>query len=149
VVVVDSHGAVLDDFRLDDTADGWQPLRERLGRYPHLAVAIETSSGAAVERLMQAGYAVFPVNPKAAKRYRERQAPSGTKTDRLDAWSLADALRLDGGHWRPLQPDHPLTVELRRFISGPISAAPSVPGRNPTTNTNAPPARATPAPCAA
>ena len=113
VVVVDPHGAVLDDFRIDDTADGWQQLRERLARYSQLAVAIETSSGAAVERLMQAGYAVFPVNPRAAKRYRERQAPSGTKTDRLDAWSLADALRLDGGHWRPLQPDHPLTVELR------------------------------------
>ena len=94
VVVVDRHGAVLDDFRIDDTAEGWQQLRQRLARYPQLAVVIETSTGAAVERLLQAGYAVFPVNPKAAQRYRERQAPSGTKTDRLDAWSLADALRL-------------------------------------------------------
>ena len=26
--------------------------------------------------------------------------PSGSKTDHLDAWSLADALRLDGHTWR-------------------------------------------------
>ena len=63
--------------------------------------------------MLEAGYAVYPVHPKAAKRYRERKAPSGTKTDRVDAWSLADALRLDGPSWRPLKSDHPLTVELR------------------------------------
>ncbi len=55
----------------------------------------------------------YPVNPKAAKRYRERKAPSGTKSDRLDAWSLADALRLDGHTWRRLKADDPLTIELR------------------------------------
>lgn len=112
-VVVDGHGTVVEDFRIDDTAEGWQRAKERLARYPDLAVAIETSSGAVVERLLEAGFAVFPVNPKAAKRYRERKAPSGTKTDRLDAWSLADALRLDGHTWRPLKPDDPLTLELR------------------------------------
>lgn len=113
IVVVGPQGNVLDEFRIEDTAEGWDRLRARFARYPALAVAIETSSGPAVERLLDAGYAVFPLNPAAAKRYRERQAPSGTKTDRLDAWSMADALRLDGHAWRPLKPDDPLTVELR------------------------------------
>jgi transposase len=113
IVVVEPHGVVLDEFRIDDTAEGWQQLRERLARTPDPAVAIETRCGAAVERLIEAGYAVFPVNPKAAKRYRERKAPSGTKTDRVDAWSMADALRLDGHTWRQLKADDPLTVELR------------------------------------
>jgi len=113
VVVEDQHGKIVEDFRFDDTAEGWQVLIKKLSKYPDVAVAIETSSGATVERLLEAGYAVYPVNPKAAKRYRERQAPSGTKTDRLDAWSLADALRLDGHTWRPLKSDDPLTVELR------------------------------------
>jgi transposase len=113
VVVVDGQGAVVEDFRIPDTADGWQLLRERLSAYPGLAVAIETSSGPVVERLLDAGYGVFPVNPKAAQRYRERKVPSGTKTDRVDAWSLADALRLDGHTWRPLRSGHPLTAELR------------------------------------
>ena len=112
VVVINQHGAVVEDFRIEETADGWDHLRKRLDQYPDLVVAVETSSGAFVERLLQAGYGVFPVNPKAAKRYRERKAPSGTKTDRLDAWSLADALRMDGQSWRPLRPDDPLTLEL-------------------------------------
>jgi len=113
IVVVDGHGQIVEDFRIEDTANGWGSLIKKLSKYPDPAVAIETSSGATVERLLEAGYAVYPVNPKAAKRYRERKAPSGSKTDRCDAWSLADALRLDGHTWRPLQSDDPLTVELR------------------------------------
>ena len=113
LVVVDARGAIVEDFRFDDTAEGWQHLVKMLSKHPDSAVAIETSSGATVERLLEAGYAVYPVNPKAAKRYRERKAPSGTKTDRIDAWSLADALRLDGHTWRPLKADDPLTAELR------------------------------------
>jgi len=113
VVVVDGHGAVVEEFRIEESAEGWQHLRKRLPQYAGLAVAIETSSGTTVERLMEAGLTVYPVNPMAAKRYRERKAPSGTKTDRLDAWSLADALRTDGHAWRSLQPDDALTVELR------------------------------------
>jgi len=119
VLVVDPRGTVVEDFRIDDTGEGWQRARQRLSPYPGLALAIETSSGAVVERLLEAGFAVFPVNPKAAKRYRERKAPSGTKTDRVDAWSLADALRLDGHTWRPLKPDDPLTVELASPVSRP------------------------------
>ena len=64
---------------------------------------------------------MYPVNPKSAKRYRERKAPSGTKSDRVDAWSLADALRLDGHTWRILKPDDPLTVELRLLCRDEIS----------------------------
>jgi transposase len=113
VVLVDQHGKIVEDFRFDDTAEGWQLLVKKLNQHSDPAVAIETSSGATVERLLGAGYAVYPVNPKAAKRYRERKAPSGTKTDHLDAWSLADALRLDGHTWRPLKPNDPVTAELR------------------------------------
>ena len=43
-----------------------------------------------------ANYTVYPVHPVAAQSYRERKAPSGTKTDHVDAWGLADALRVDG-----------------------------------------------------
>jgi hypothetical protein len=49
-----------------------------------------------VERLLDAGSSVYPLNPKAAQRYRDRKAPSGGKSDRLDARSFADALRTDG-----------------------------------------------------
>jgi transposase len=76
-------------------------------------VAIETSHGPEVERLLALGVSVFPMNPKAAERYRDRKAPSGVKDDLLDAWSFADALRTDGQAWRPLRPEDEQTQLLR------------------------------------
>jgi transposase len=56
---------------------------------------------------------VFPVHTRSAKGYRQRKVPSGNKTDKIDAWSLADALRLDGAHWKQLAAQDPLIKELR------------------------------------
>ena len=67
------------------------------------------------------GVTVYPMNPKAAERFRERKAPSGVKDDRLDAWSFADALRTDGHGWRPLRPEDPQTQLLRILCRDEIS----------------------------
>jgi len=113
LAVVDSAGEVLLELEFPDTAEGWAKLREKIQPYPRLGVAIETSSGPAVERLLDLGLRVFPLNPKAAERYRDRKAPSGVKSDPLDGWAFADALRTDGRDWRELRPQDPLTTELR------------------------------------
>jgi transposase len=113
VVVLDASGRIVDELRFEHTAEGWNQLRQRLAAFPAVAVAIETNQGAAVEKLLESDCTVYPVNPKSAERYRERQVPSGNKTDRVDSWSLADALRLDGHGWRPLAPEDPLVQQLR------------------------------------
>lgn len=113
VIIVDRQGQIVADVRLEHTLAGWQAFREQIKAYPVLGVAIETSQGAAVDQLLQLDGTVFPVNPLSAKSYRERKAPSGNKTDRLDAWALAEALRLDGPQWKALQPLDPLTQQLQ------------------------------------
>lgn len=113
VVAVDQDGQIVLDLRIEDSEEGWQSLRSQLRAYGSPPVSIETSSGATVERLLDAGFPVYPINPKAAKRYRERKAPSGNKTDFVDAWSMADALRTDGHGWRRLTQNDPLIGELR------------------------------------
>lgn len=113
VAVVDHQGHVVAEFRIEHSAAGWAEFRKKIAAYPALGVALETRSGAAVEELLQSDCTVFPVQPKAAARYRERKAPSGVKDDQLDAWALADALRLDGRNWRALAPEDPLIQELR------------------------------------
>jgi len=113
VVIVDPTGTIVAEFRFDHSAQGWEAFRQKIQPYPAVGVAVETCSGAAVEELLRSPCTVFPVQPKAAARYRERKAPSGVKDDQLDAWSLADALRLDGQMWRPLAPEDPLLQELR------------------------------------
>ena len=113
VVVVDPKGKVLEDFEIDHSALGWKKFRERMKPYGSIPFAIETSQGAAVEQLLEAGMQVYPLNPKSAQAYRQRKAPSGVKDDQLDAWSFADALRVDGQNWKPLRPEDFLIKELR------------------------------------
>ncbi|MBO0743257.1 MAG: IS110 family transposase, partial [Hyphomicrobiaceae bacterium] len=113
VIIVDAQGKVVEDFQIEHSALGWKKFRERLQPYGSIPFAIETSQGAAVEQLLEAGMVVYPVNPKSAQAYRQRKAPSGVKDDRLDGWSLADALRVDGQGWKPLRPEDPLVKELR------------------------------------
>jgi transposase len=113
VVIIDRLGQIKEAVRFEHTAAGWQSFQSLARRYPHLPVAVETSHGTVVEQLFAAGVSVYPINPKAAQRYRERQAPSGVKDDQLDAWSLADALRLDGCMWRALAMRDPIVAELQ------------------------------------
>ena len=118
IVVVDGNGRILLDLRIEHTAQGWHRLREKLldlagPDLPVVAATIETNRGPAVERLLELGCTLYPLNPKAAQRYRDRKAPSGGKTDHLDALSFADALRTDGHAWRQLKPEDPRIQELR------------------------------------
>lgn len=112
-VILDRTGATVATLSFAHTAEGWAQWRELIQAYPALGVAIETNQGAAVDQLLRSPVTVYPMQPKAAERYRDRHVPSGSKTDQADAWCSADALRVDGQHWRPLAPEDPLTEELR------------------------------------
>jgi transposase len=113
VAVVDAAGTIVLELAFDNTALGWASLQQRLSPFARLGVCIETNCGPAVERLLAMGLTLYPLNPKAAERYRDRKRPGGGKSDPLDAWCFADALRTDGQAWRPLEPLDPLTLELR------------------------------------
>ena len=121
LVVVDRQGRIVADLEFAHTLEGWKGFADKLSAWPNLAIAIETSQGAAVDQLLQRECLVYPVHPVAAQSYRERKAPSGTKTDHLDAWGLADALRGDGHGWKALQPMDPLTQQLRLLCRDEVS----------------------------
>lgn len=121
VVIVDREGKIVADFEFKHSLEGWKSFQEKTARWPDLAVAIETNQGAAVDQLLQLGYTVYPINPVASESYRQRKAPSGTKTDHVDGWGLADALRVDGQGWKPLQAMDPLTHQLRLLCQDEVS----------------------------
>ncbi len=112
-VILDRQGNTVAAWTFAHSAEGWAQWREKVKAYPALGVALETSHGAAVEQLLASGVTVYPMQPKAAQRYRDRHVPSGSKTDQSDAWCFADALRVDGQGWRALAPADPLVEELR------------------------------------
>ena len=121
VVIVDAEGRIVADFEFEHSLEGWKSFVEKTSAWPNLAVAIETSQGAAVDQLLQRDYAVYPVHPVAAQSYRERKVPTGTKTDHLDGWGLADALRVDGHGWKALQPMDPQSQQLRLLCRDEVS----------------------------
>ena len=65
-------------------------------------LGIETDRGTWVSALVAAGYQVFALNPVQVARYRERHGASGAKSDRGDAHVLAEIVRLDRAHHRPI-----------------------------------------------
>jgi len=113
VVVVDRTGSKKLSMEFENKAKGWRKFLDAIKAFPKIAFTIETSCGADVERLLDAGLPVYPVNPKSAQRYRDRKSVAGCKSDELDAFCMADALRTDGAGWRQLVPMDPMTHELR------------------------------------
>ena len=114
VVIVDQQGQIVTDFAIEHSAAGWRRWGEQVAALGGaVAACVETSQGMVIEQLLESGVSLYPIAPRSAKVYRERKAPSGTKSDHLDAWSLADALRVDGHGWRELGKEDPLVAELR------------------------------------
>jgi hypothetical protein len=79
----------------------------------NVLIGIETDRGTWVSALVAAGYRVFPLNPVQVARYRERHGASGAKSDRGDAHVLAEIVRLDRTHHRPIAGDSPQVEGLK------------------------------------
>jgi hypothetical protein len=80
-----------------------------------VGIAIEVSWGAVVETLIEAGFAVFSINPKQVDRFRDRYTVAGAKDDSRDALVLASALRTDQKSFRHVQADTPEISRLREL----------------------------------
>jgi len=78
-----------------------------------VVVGIETDRGPWVTALRAAGYLVFAINPLSAARYRQRHSTSGAKSDAGDAHVLAEIVRLDRDHHRPIAGDSDLADAVK------------------------------------
>jgi transposase len=116
VCIVDALGHVLEETVVAHTAAGLVQLCATLRHHCVTRVAIERPDGPVVDALMTAGFDVVVLPSRSVKAFRERYALSGSKSDRRDAFVLADCLRSDGHRWRNLQPDTPATVTLRAHV---------------------------------
>src|ERR1700676_3127082 len=99
VALVDVDGAVVARSRIDTGASGFNDLlaliAEHGGSAEHTAIALETDKNLLVVALAEAGFTVYPINPRAVARYRERHGQAGGKSDPGDAAVLAHILRTD------------------------------------------------------
>lgn len=108
---------ILAEFAITHDANGLAQLDKTvkaLGAEPgESLVAVETPHGLLVGYLLQTGYNVYAIPPRAVDRYRDRHRQSGAKTDQLDARVLSDILCVDREYHRPIPADSPLAQEIQ------------------------------------
>ena len=76
-------------------------------------VAIERPDGLLVERLLDAGLRVLALHPNQVAAMRARFRVAGGKSDRFDAFVLAELARTDHHRFRVLEPDSDRTKAIR------------------------------------
>ena len=127
VEIVDEQGRRLARKRLPDGLAGITGLHALIAQvFPEewaelepgaaaarVKVGIETDRGQWVQALIAAGYEVFAINPMSVARYRERHSTSGAKSDAADAHVLAEIVRLDRAHHRPVAGDSELGEAIK------------------------------------
>jgi len=115
-VVIDEAGHQLASLRVTHTREGLDQLTSFLqgitgpDAKEQMACIIETTHGLLIAALLEAGFAVYPVNPRTVDR---RRKPAGAKTDAIDAYLLAKTGRSDLPDLRRLQPDTAQIQELK------------------------------------
>jgi transposase len=117
IALVDRDGGLLGRLRISDDAPGLARLLELLAAHGDtpddpVPVAIETPRGLLVACLRATGRKVYPINPMAVARYRDRHSVSGRKSDKGDSLTLASVLRTDMHAHRPLPADSELAQAI-------------------------------------
>ena len=117
IALVDAGGQLLARRRISDDAAGLAALTGLLaehgdGAEDPVPVAIETPRGLLTACLRATGRKVYPINPMAVARYRDRHSVAGRKSDHGDAVVLANILRTDLHAHRPLPADSELAQAI-------------------------------------
>jgi transposase len=112
-VCISEEGQVAERFSVAHDEEGIAELARRLSRAGIERVAIERPEGIVVERLLDAGLEVLAIHPNQVKAARPRFAVAHGKSDRFDAYVLAELARTDAHRFRPLVPDAEETKALR------------------------------------
>src|SRR4029453_3598584 len=117
VWVVDERGTKVAMRTVPHTAEGlseWgRELDEWRAQGIELWAAIERPEGRVVDFLLDHGVVVYPVNPKALDRARDRFRQSAAKSDPFDARVLDEFLRQDPAPLRALRPSSEAAQELK------------------------------------
>jgi len=79
-------------------------------------VGLELNNGAMLAWLVARGYSIFGIQPKSAQRFRDIYRLSGSKDDRIDAFVLANFVRVNKSRLKPWFPASKITLELGELL---------------------------------
>jgi transposase len=112
-ICISEEGRVAERFSATHDEKGITALAARLAKEDVARVAIERPDGILVERLLGAGIEVLAIHPDQVKAARPRFAVAHGKSDRFDAYVLAELTRTDAHRFRVLVPDSDETKALK------------------------------------
>ena len=113
---IDEQGRQLGSIRVAHSPEGLSQLDTYLERMTgpggreQIACIVETTHGLLIAHLLEKGWPVYPVNPRTVEK---RRAPSGAKTDTIDAYLLAKTGRADFQDLHRLNPDSEQIQEIK------------------------------------
>jgi transposase len=116
LVVIDEQGHKQGSLRVEHNPQGLSKLNTFLEQIigseskEQMACIIETTHGLLIAHLLEAGWPVYPVNPRTVER---RRGASGAKTDTIDAYLLAKTGRADLSDLHRLKADSEKIAELK------------------------------------
>src|SRR3954471_19125825 len=123
IALIDDEGKLVSKRRINESVEGVAELTAMLtaagdSAEEPIPVAIETPRGLLVAVLRASGRPIYPINPLAVARYRERSSVSGKKSDHVDAMALANILRTDAHVHRTLPQDSALARSITVLARG-------------------------------
>ena len=120
ICITDSRGRQLAGGEVANSVEGFQWIHEQcqgLGIAAQAcSVALESAHFLMVDYLLDWNYQVYVIPSRAVNRYRDRHRQSRSRSDRRDAFILADLLHTDRHRFVPLTADMPLTRKLCSLV---------------------------------
>jgi len=119
-VLMNLQGDILDRGTIAHNMNKLEDLASRIKQHVDSAnqvrVGLELNDGALLAWLATKGYTIFGIQPKSAQRARDIYRPSGSKDDKIDAFVLAEFVRINADRLRPWSPLSEITLKLRELL---------------------------------
>lgn len=119
-VIMNLQGQILERGTIAHNANALAELaariEQRVDSPKQVRVGLELNDGALLAWLVSKKYTIFGIQPKSAQRARDIYRPGGSKDDRIDAFVLAEFVRVNEARLRPWSAPSEITLELRELL---------------------------------
>jgi transposase len=119
-VIMNLQGQILERGTIAHNANALAELatriEQRVDSAKQVRVGLELNDGALLAWLVSKKYTIFGIQPKSAQRARDIYRPGGSKDDRIDAFVLAEFVRVNEARLRPWSAPSEITLELRELL---------------------------------
>lgn len=113
VRVIDENGKHILSFAIQNSYEGFEEFCSKIKKFKDIKIGFELPHGPLIDYLHAKGYTLYSINPLKIKRFKESLKVSGNKDDNIDAYAIAEYLRINARHVRELLFNSPDVERLK------------------------------------